>query len=199
MEEKLKNLVKPQNKGLSMKQVKRSARETACVEGFIESRAFEVFSLALVLSNALVLGWELQYFSANHMDAPTTGFFEVVFGVLFTAELLVRVVPVGPKAFKSSWVIFDTMVVSSMLFEHLLNAFDDSDSSDGRDLLGQIPVLRMLRVIRLVRVLRIIRVVYIYIYMYMYVYIYIYIYIHTYMHVYIYIYVYIHIYIYIYI
>jgi len=78
---------------------------------------------------------------------------ETTFCVIFTVELLLRILAVGKDFVYSGWGLFDLVIVLVMLLEQAIYMITRSDNA----LLNQMSVLRVLRVIRIVRVLRVIR------------------------------------------
>jgi len=114
--------------------------------------------LFLVLLNAIFIGWQVEYF-AIHSVLPSfqrTG--ELIFCIIFSVELFLRIVAERLKFFVTpdlGWNVFDIGVVFMMVAEQILDAMSANLSSS---VLSQMSMLRVLRLVRVVRVLKVIRV-----------------------------------------
>jgi len=129
----------------------------------VASNAFEITSAGLILANVLVLCAGLQYqglqagyelnlggFSQPAADAwpgakKTLDTSNLVFNILFTIELVMRLVVRRLASFKSGWIWFDTCLLS-------INWVDFA----GFIAIGLDPML--LRLLRLIRILRLLKV-----------------------------------------
>lgn len=135
---------------------------------------FDYFSGFVVILNAIVMGLQTDYQARVVTDRTTTAFrvFEVLFCVLFTVELLLRLYVWRGAFFKGQdlkWNLFDLFLVTTQLTEEIITVVVDlaivgqSESEGGDDdgasnATSNFSVLRVLRILRLIRVLRLMRV-----------------------------------------
>eukprot|EP00931_Biecheleriopsis_adriatica_P049624 TRINITY_DN28709_c0_g1_i1.p1 TRINITY_DN28709_c0_g1~~TRINITY_DN28709_c0_g1_i1.p1 ORF type:complete len:711 (+),score=140.46 TRINITY_DN28709_c0_g1_i1:76-2133(+) len=146
--------------------------EAAAAQNFLQkmtsTKQWEVFSIALILSNSFFIGFQTQvnaYRAANETDAlakistadpPEMFVISVIFNILFTFELAVRWAGDGLIEFWRSdmwWNALDVIVVIMGFVDIVIDSVgvDDSNSTN-------LSIIRVLRVVRVVRVVRIIRV-----------------------------------------
>lgn len=127
-----------------------------CIEELAESNAFKVFSAALIFSNTIFIGIEVDTSMGRALERPPvdmpTWFRDVnfVFCMAFTVELLIRIFAYRSRFFIGvdwRWNLFDFLMVGSSLVEEFLGSGSNLSS------------IRILRVLRVVRTLRIIRIV----------------------------------------
>mmetsp|Transcript_92702 Transcript_92702/g.177962 ORF Transcript_92702/g.177962 Transcript_92702/m.177962 type:complete len:651 (-) Transcript_92702:66-2018(-) len=118
---------------------------------------FDYVVAALILVNGIIVGVQTHYL-AEELSDDTPWFFqvlEVVFCVLFTVELCLRLVAYQCAFFTMSgkgWNLFDLFVVTAQIFEILMSVLASGLGFSFRLL----RVLRLIRVIRLARALRLI-------------------------------------------
>jgi len=130
------------------------------LQRLVSNRRFESFFGLLLLSNALFIGYQVQYQStfAEVKDAGGMAALGYAYSIGFTLEWCLRVLAFGPIDFfrfskDRSWNIFDTLTVSVMVFELVITSI----FTGRQEALQNVGVLRMIRVLRLLRVLRIVR------------------------------------------
>eukprot|EP00913_Durusdinium_trenchii_P006892 g6483.t1 len=139
----------------------------AMMERFVESSRFEAVVAAVLISNSIFMGVQLQlaadsYGVASQTDIESdTAFVAVntVYALLFTVELVFRIIAHRMSFFCTSdraslfWNYLDISLVISSLLEVILVI---AISVDGVDL-GMSNRLRALRIIRLARLIRMMR------------------------------------------
>lgn len=122
----------------------------------VRTYAYEVFSLGLVIVNAGIIGWQVQY-RALRGEVPAHEYtLEAVFCVLFILDILMRAIPERRSLLNGrdlGWTIFDCVVVLMMFIEQVMYRLSQMSSP-----LFRMSVLRVFRLIRIVRVWRIMRV-----------------------------------------
>eukprot|EP00439_Symbiodinium_sp_Y106_P048110 s4526_g6.t1 len=122
----------------------------------VSSWQFEAFFAAVILTNSIFIGVVIQWESENSFAGPPDSIYAISigYGILFTVELLFRMIAAGPWSFycKANWAwnVFDTLIVASVLYEFLVDTRGQSTSMSSN--------LRVLRVVRLTRLTRIVRV-----------------------------------------
>mmetsp|Transcript_27948 Transcript_27948/g.64503 ORF Transcript_27948/g.64503 Transcript_27948/m.64503 type:complete len:936 (-) Transcript_27948:33-2840(-) len=131
----------------------------ASLEKFIRSQYFDSFTLGLIMLNAISIGWQTDYLArANTDKIPLVArYVEVIFCVLFTLELLLKMYVFRLQFFRQDvrWNMFDTVVVLLQIVEEIMNLVANSISVNF-SFLRIIRILRLIRVIRLIRILRLI-------------------------------------------
>ncbi len=107
---------------------------TATAKRIVESKVFQNFILYLILFNAALLGAET--FPA--IEPYNNTLYKVDFAILliFTLELILKLIAYRKEFFKNGWNYFDTIVVGLSLLPSLLD----------------FSILRMLRLLRILRV-----------------------------------------------
>eukprot|EP00747_Dinoflagellata_sp_TGD_P041181 gnl/TRDRNA2_/TRDRNA2_141335_c0_seq2.p1 gnl/TRDRNA2_/TRDRNA2_141335_c0~~gnl/TRDRNA2_/TRDRNA2_141335_c0_seq2.p1 ORF type:complete len:597 (+),score=90.51 gnl/TRDRNA2_/TRDRNA2_141335_c0_seq2:35-1825(+) len=158
---------KPSKKGHGgLKNSTGAEANDSCLYFVVHSRAYELCIMFLVILNSAFIGWqthdnasrEARGSVAQREDvAEFIHVTETGFTILFTVELLVRMISEGSDFVRSkdcTWNAFDSLVVSLMVVEQLLALVTSKSSS----ILTKMSMLRILRVFRIVRILRIIRV-----------------------------------------
>jgi len=149
--------------------VLRGKGSNVCLQ-IAQSPLFAYIIGTAILVNAFMIGLQANYM-ATHLTAtvPFTFFVsELMFCILFTFEIGLRVLAFGSKFFFTpewKWNLFDTVVVLSQLIENAITIaicshsgkphLEISENTDG------VSVLRMLRIFRLLRILRLVRLVHI--------------------------------------
>jgi len=114
-----------------------------------------------IFLNGVFLGVQTQYQSSKMTQAvpPVYPVFEVVFCVVFTAELIVKLGRNGYKYFIGpgwKWNIFDFLLVMMQLVE-VAGMFTTQHESKSAPPTANVSYLRLLRILRLFRVLRLVR------------------------------------------
>jgi len=123
----------------------------------IETRSFEGFTSSCVVLNAISIGIQADY-AMHHIHDKDLLVFEIVdymFTVIFTLELILRIIAAGWAFLACSnkdfqWNVVDTLLVGCSLFEILANSLNI-------DLIS-VSFIRALRLLRLVRIMRMLRV-----------------------------------------
>mmetsp|Transcript_13108 Transcript_13108/g.31267 ORF Transcript_13108/g.31267 Transcript_13108/m.31267 type:complete len:532 (-) Transcript_13108:301-1896(-) len=129
---------------------------------FVSSWKFEAFFAAVILTNSIFIGVVLQWESENRSASMPDAVYAVsmAYGMLFTVELLLRMVAAGPRNFYCgnnwAWNLFDTLVVASVFYEFLTDVATGGGQSTSMS--GNLRILRVVRLTRLTRIVRILRV-----------------------------------------
>lgn len=135
---------------------------------FVMSVPFEAFFAVCIISNAVFLGVEVEYYVQNPGPSPIWG--EVigqVYNFLFLVELIFRLVGLGPALFFKgeswAWNCMDLLIVGSAIFETLVQItltliYAGAPPNTGVESLSNLRVIRIVRITRLVRLTRIARI-----------------------------------------
>eukprot|EP00931_Biecheleriopsis_adriatica_P045173 TRINITY_DN25894_c0_g1_i1.p1 TRINITY_DN25894_c0_g1~~TRINITY_DN25894_c0_g1_i1.p1 ORF type:complete len:735 (+),score=113.99 TRINITY_DN25894_c0_g1_i1:15-2219(+) len=124
---------------------------------FLESVPVQALTVALILVNAVVIGFETDW-----PDAFPWGSVENIFLLFFTMELGLRMHAAGLAGYfrfqqnpDISWNVFDFLIVSFGIVSWLVSIL----AGEHHALTQNAMLFRMLRLLRILRVLRIIRIV----------------------------------------
>ncbi|CAJ1355840.1 unnamed protein product, partial [Effrenium voratum] len=117
----------------------------------VHSPRFEYAISCVILVNAIVIGVETDL-SAQGLWVEWTTVLEIVFLVIYTLEIVVRLIADKMKCFCDYWFLFDCLLVVISLFGQIFAAVATVPS-----IIQQVLVLRALRLLRLIRALRMIR------------------------------------------
>jgi len=113
----------------------------------VDSAAFNGAVFALILANAALLGVE-TYHGVSGRWAQALSVTEHLFIAAFTAELVLRIAAVGPRAFlRDPWNLFDLLVVGAVFLPMV------------QDNATVLRLLRLARVLRTVRLLPHVRII----------------------------------------
>jgi len=130
--------------------------------GIVTSDWFEYTIAILLISNAVFIGSRAEYRAQNYTERTphifTTA--ELVFGMTFTAELLLRIFVFRLDFLRTKgweWNLFDLIVVSLQFVESIFDLLGAAFSNEKG--MKQLSILRMLRLGRIVRLLRMVRLV----------------------------------------
>jgi len=138
------------------------------IKQLVEDLRFDYFFGILIVLNAVSIGVQADHVARTHEeDVPVAlRVFDVIFCILFTSELSLRLFAYGHQFFVMvgwSWNWFDCILVGMQVFEEItafVRHLTESHNSDGRvnlSFLRMVRILRLVRVIRLARVLRLVR------------------------------------------
>eukprot|EP00439_Symbiodinium_sp_Y106_P040246 s387_g4.t3 len=167
---KLRRDAQKESKRHSM-QTRSESMPTEPLEGrlvrCVKAPAFDVFFTAVVLSNSIFIGLELQVSLSNPDGTPVPiAVIQYTFTFLFLAELLLRWAAGGTKFFCGEdwmWGWLDLMIVLTSLWEVGFEAyvfFAEGAEGDGGGLksLTSLKILRIVRITRIVKAARLIRI-----------------------------------------
>jgi len=128
---------------------------------FISSTYFHVFVAAMIILNAIIIGFETNDPDAEHWDM-----FEEVLLVIFSMELAARLVFFGPITLLDpnnpdfAWNIFDMFLITIGLLDCLFDFIHEQQAGrlthDGHST-GVTSVFRVFRLLRILRIFRLIR------------------------------------------
>lgn len=126
-------------------------------------RRFELVTVVIIVFNALMIGWHVDWSVRNIGAAKTPEWFQnlnLTFTIFFTLELSVRMLDEGAffihcRNRKFRWNVFDSCIVATALAEEI---FMKIQAMSANDQLADVSAIRALRILRLVRIFRIIRV-----------------------------------------
>eukprot|EP00930_Biecheleria_cincta_P045176 TRINITY_DN31145_c0_g1_i1.p1 TRINITY_DN31145_c0_g1~~TRINITY_DN31145_c0_g1_i1.p1 ORF type:complete len:576 (+),score=95.76 TRINITY_DN31145_c0_g1_i1:87-1814(+) len=119
--------------------------------------AFEFFFGAAIISNAMLIGVELQLSLSNPEGESMFRPVRICYTAMFTIEFVFRLTAAGRKFFYSGdwmWNWLDSIIVLSSLVEGFVEAI----STTGQEPQGNISAVTNLRTFRIVRVTRVVRV-----------------------------------------
>jgi len=151
---------------VTAKKVEEVKENMTFSQRIVSHKAYEFFTVALIVVNAVFLGVEVQVMCSKAREDFESGvpiasvkrpFFDVtttLFCVAFVSELGIRMFADGTQFFRTAdylWNWFDTLIVSFSVLEQFLGLLG------GGGELKNVSVLRVLRIVRVVKVLRIIR------------------------------------------
>eukprot|EP00929_Paragymnodinium_shiwhaense_P049805 TRINITY_DN25116_c1_g1_i2.p1 TRINITY_DN25116_c1_g1~~TRINITY_DN25116_c1_g1_i2.p1 ORF type:complete len:704 (+),score=176.66 TRINITY_DN25116_c1_g1_i2:185-2296(+) len=131
-------------------------KETGCAQKIARSHVFGNMTLAIIFSNSLWIGIEMDLNHADSLEDAAWYFQagEYFFCVFFTFEWGIRFFSFRRKlqGFTDHWFCFDSALVFMMLGEFLLLPF----LAAGADM-SDLSMIRMIRLLRLARMVRFIR------------------------------------------
>ena len=117
-----------------------------------KSKAFDVFVMAIILLNMLIMAMPYNEASLSYLLAVEN--MNTVCTYIFIFEAIIKIIGLGGHYFKNYWNIFDFFIVSSSIVDL---AIVYSGSSNSNRLLRQGP--QLVRVVRLLRISRLLRLV----------------------------------------
>jgi len=136
----------------------KMAKELEITAGIrlLENTYFQMAMAALILCNAAVIGLETDF-----EDLGCWNRVEAIFLGLFTIELLMKLIILGPGIYFNVesgdfvWNVFDVIIVSLGLFDTLVSMMGMSSSQKSfATIFRMIRLLRILRIFKLIRFLR---------------------------------------------
>lgn len=149
----------------SLRVLKRSGTPTgsdfrANARWLVRHPWFEGAAAAMILSNAIFLGYQVDYKAHNPGAAePVVSIvLTYVYMLVFTAELVLRLAAEQSDFLKSadaSWNIFDAIVVVSSMVQLLVS---NVLSVQAAEIIDGLNITRVVRIFRIIRVARIIKV-----------------------------------------
>jgi len=136
----------------------------------LQSSNFDNCIGALILVNAITIGWGTDYMARYQTEKSPVGLvvLEYLFFTCFVAELSLRIYVARTSFFCPGepenplgtvlWNWFDFLIVCTQLVEETLNVIDAASNSGGKErrTLRILHVLRLMRILRVMRVLRLI-------------------------------------------
>ncbi|CAE7456072.1 CAC [Symbiodinium natans] len=135
------------------------------IKGFMESDSFGYVITALVMVNAILIGFQTDYTARRGGGGkmPGSKLLGQIFCYVFTAEVAMRIVVSGCRDFFTGsdwrWNIFDFLVVGLQWAEEVVDAIS-AGTGQGHVLnLGFLRILRTLRVVRIMRLARVLHLV----------------------------------------
>eukprot|EP00434_Breviolum_minutum_P011876 symbB.v1.2.010478.t2/scaffold679.1/size173156/14 len=129
----------------------------------VTSNYFELLTIFLISSSALQIGLSTNWMAENLVDTTSAEHraIEVAYCVIFTAELILRLVAYRLEFFTQvgwAWNVFDLLLVGVQLLEELLMALSGGGDVGALAQMSPTTLLRIARILRAVRVLRILRI-----------------------------------------
>eukprot|EP00439_Symbiodinium_sp_Y106_P070333 s2518_g12.t1 len=124
---------------------------------------FEAFFALVILSNSVFIAVQVEATAKDPGIDQDVGYFVVgsIYTFLFTTELVLRVLVFGLTVFIGpdwAWLLLDLLVVSSSLFEFVLE-LALQQQEDSTSVLTNMRLLRILRIGRITRAIRVVRLV----------------------------------------
>jgi len=128
------------------------------VSNIVKSTPFEVAVCLALVTNAIFIGVQANQSAAQEVTPDAFGAFDVIFCLVFTVELVLRMYVFGWRFFKFGewWNYFDMVVVAVQIVEEIAIA---SIGQQGSSRLPNMSGMRVLRILRLLRILRVLRVI----------------------------------------
>ena len=158
-----------QSKASTLSSLRDTIRCREYLLKLVESWPFETFFAGVILTNSIFIGVTIQLEAQEQPAHDPTAIFvvQLVYSLLFTLELLLRLTAVGCRRYfcgsQIAWNWFDTFIVLSALYElvtELLATGLDSESDSVASTAGSnLRIFRILRLTRLTRVLRVVRLI----------------------------------------
>ena len=130
----------------------------------VNSWQFETCFAVVILTNSIFIGVVLQWESENKFTSVPTAIYAIslAYGVLFTVELLLRMIAAGLSEFYCqknwAWNLFDTLVVASVIYEFIWDYIWDASGSQSTSMSSNLRILRVVRLTRLTRIVRVLRI-----------------------------------------
>lgn len=110
------------------------------------SNAFEIFIFSCICLNTVVLA--LSWYSMDQEIIDVLDVLNYIFTVIYTIEMVIKIIGFGKNYFRDGWCIFDFLIVlSAWLGIFLLNVFDIDVGS----------ISTIIRSFRIARVLKLIK------------------------------------------
>lgn len=133
------------------------------VARLLHSPFFEVPVLLLIISNAVYVGVQTDYFAKDLRAElpPSFRVADLLFLVLFTLEVVLRLFVHRAGFFTKGeymWNMFDFGLVVIQILEEIVLAFSDGSMQSLSERLSSSSVLRVVRIVRAARVVRVLRV-----------------------------------------
>eukprot|EP00913_Durusdinium_trenchii_P034699 g32461.t1 len=116
----------------------------------VDNAWFECIISFVIVVNSVMLGVESQM-SLSGNDVGWSWTAEIFFLVIFSGEILLRLIANGWKSFRDGWFVFDLSLVLTAYVEQTIQFFTASRSEQ------QVLVLRTMRLFRLIRTFRMIK------------------------------------------
>jgi len=145
----------------------QNARKSFDVAKIVRSQKFDIFCAFALLSNAVVVGIQVETLATSPKDKEPVVFLvmEYIFTLWFLFELLLRLYGIGIRefflGFECCWNAFDCAVVITGTAETVISLIvsqgGSDSSSSGMANISAFRTIRIARVVRVVRVLRLMR------------------------------------------
>jgi len=134
---------------------------------YVHTTQFDALFCGVILANTLVMALEMQYTGFQrgyeigfpHFTVPASEWWpqaqaifqalDIMFGIIYTIELIVKLVGFKARFFKDMWNIFDGVLVAMWLVEVALRDFIQLEPG----------ILRMMRMARLLRLIRLVKTI----------------------------------------
>ncbi|CAJ1384613.1 unnamed protein product, partial [Effrenium voratum] len=140
------------------KEKSNSSVKNRMLEHLVAHPGFEIFFAVVVLTNAIFIGVDVE----KGLEDPGPRSLElqilqVVYTVLFVAELMLRVFAKGTYLFCSEgwmWAWLDLLIVITSVWESAMDIASSLGYQDSGDGIGGISSLKAFRIVRLTRILK---------------------------------------------
>jgi len=159
-----RKMIRQQEKKASYKWKSKTMEEEkdekdTCLRAFVKGPIFENIGIALVIVNAVFIGWQVEHYARSGSYWSFRMPLEIIFATLFSVEFLAKAYAWGCKMFSRSpenhdfyWNLFDLTVVLFMWLEIAME-LEIIPASE----VSSVSILRILRILRLVRIVKILR------------------------------------------
>ncbi|CAK9094774.1 unnamed protein product [Durusdinium trenchii] len=126
---------------------------------FVENSYFGYFVISFIVLNSLMMGIQADWMVTHIGQQAPVWFdvFEYIFAVVFTWELVMRILVYNIKFFRMpdwKWNIFDSVVVGLQVFDIITTLAIGTGGNGNLNFMRLVRLLRLLRILRLMRVLR---------------------------------------------
>jgi len=134
------------------------------MDKLVNAWMFEAFFALVIMTNSVVIAVQVEEL-AKDPGAPTSEvsfFVNSIYTFLFTLELVLRIIARGLSMFcgpEWAWYILDVVVVSSSLFEFVLELALHQSGENTTNVFTNMRLLRILRIGRITRAIRVVRLV----------------------------------------
>lgn len=134
------------------------------MQGIVNAWMFEAFFAVVIMTNSVVIAVQVEELAKDPGATPSEASFVInsAYTMLFTLELLLRIAGRGFSIFcgpEWAWSLLDLIVVSSSVFEFVLELALHQSGENNTNVLTNMRLLRILRIGRITRAIRVVRVV----------------------------------------
>ncbi|CAE7353892.1 Lmf1, partial [Symbiodinium sp. CCMP2456] len=133
-----------------------------CAERLVKHPGFDLFFTVVVVTNSIFIGVELQLSMSTGCRSIPVQAVQYVYTLLFTLELVLRVLGQGPSLFwrdEWTWAWLDLFIVATSLWEVAVDVYYYSQGNTDLAVLSGMSSLKAFRIIRITRLIKAVRLV----------------------------------------
>eukprot|EP00439_Symbiodinium_sp_Y106_P051369 s4633_g6.t2 len=133
-----------------------------CAERLVKHPVFDLFFTVVVITNSIFIGVELQLSMSTGCRSIPVQAVQYVYTLLFTLELVLRVLGQGPSLFwrdEWTWAWLDLFIVATSLWEVAVDVYYYSQGNTDLTALSGMSSLKAFRIIRITRLIKAVRLV----------------------------------------